>query len=92
MGYVEISASPASPDISQDKLKYVRSNPDVDNKIYKNMHTGELMICLYSSDKPKNINDIIIENYSMEHPYEKIAYEISEHIYNICKIEKYKQI
>ena len=92
MGYVEISASPASPDISQDKLKYVRSNPDVDNKIYKNIHTGELMICLYSSDKPKNINDIIIEKYSMEHPYEKIAYEISEHIYNIHKIETYKKI
>ena len=50
------------------------------------------MICLYSSDKPKNINDIIIQNFSMEHPYEKIAYEISEHIYNIHKIEKYKQI
>jgi hypothetical protein len=101
MGYAEISASPASPTspaspaspvISQDKLKYVRSNPDVNNKIYKNVHTGELMICLYTSDKPKSINDIIIQNYSMEHPYEKIAYEISEHIYNIHKIDKYKQI
>lgn len=89
MGYVEISPN---NEISSDKLKYVRSNPDVNNKIYKNVHTGELMICLYSSDKPKNINDIIIQNFSMEHPYEKIAYEISEHIYNIHKIEKYKQI
>jgi hypothetical protein len=89
MGYAESTDSQA---ISQDKLKYVRSNPDVNNKIYKNLHTGELMICLYSSDKPKNINDIIIENYAMEHPYEKIAYEISEHIYNIHKIEKYKKI
>ena len=89
MGYAESTDSQA---ISQDKLKYVRSNPDVNNKIYKNVHTGEVMICLYSSDKPKRINDIIIENYAMEHPYEKIAYEISEHIYNIHKIEKYKQI
>lgn len=89
MGYAE---STDSQEISQDKLKYVRSNPDVNNKIYNNLHTGELMICLYSSDKPKNINDIIIENYAMEHPYEKIAYEISEHIYNIHKIEKYKKI
>ena len=89
MGYAESTDSQA---ISQDKLKYVRSNPDVNNKIYKNLHTGELMICLYSSDKPKNINDIIIENYAMEHPYEKIAYEISEHIYNIHKIEKYRKI
>ena len=89
MGYAE---STDSQEISQDKLKYVRSNPDVNNKIYKNLHTGELMICLYSSDKPKNINDIIIENYAMEHPYEKIAYEISEHIYNIHKIEKYRKI
>ena len=107
MGYVEISESPTSPasptsptstastastTVSQDKLKYVRSNPDVNNKIYKNVHTGELMICLYSSDKPKRINDIIIQNYAMEHPYEKIAYEISEHIYNIHKIEKYRKI
>jgi len=89
MGYAE---STDSQEISQDKLRYVRSNPDVNNKIYKNIHTGELMICLYSSDKPKNINDIIIEKYSMEHPYEKIAYEISEHIYNIHKIETYKKI
>ena len=89
MGYTEISLD---NDISHDKLKYIRSNPDVNNNIYKNVHTGKLMICLYSSDKPKNINDIIIQNYSMEHPYEKIAYEISEHIYNIHKIEKYKQI
>ena len=89
MGYAE---STDSQEISQDKLKYVRSNPDVNNKIYKNLHTGELMICLYSSDKPKNINEIIIENYAMEHPYEKIAYEISEHIYNIHKIEKYRKI
>jgi len=85
MGYSEISVEP-------DKLKYVRSNPDVNNKIYKNVNTGELMICLYSSDNPKSINDIILQNYSMEHPYEKIAYEISEHIYNIHKIEKYKGI
>lgn len=89
MGYAE---STDGQEISQDKLRYVRSNPDVNNKIYKNINTGELMICLYTSDKPKNINDIIIEKYSMEHPYEKIAYEISEHIYNIHKIETYKKI
>jgi len=58
MGYVEISPN---NEISSDKLKYVRSNPDVNNKIYKNVHTGELMICLYSSDKPKNINDYYTE-------------------------------
>ena len=89
MGYAE---STDGQEISQDKLRYVRSNPDVNNKIYKSIHTGELMICLYTSDKPKNINDIIIEKYSMEHPYEKIAYEISEHIYNVHKIETYKKI
>jgi hypothetical protein len=85
MGYAEISVEP-------DKLKYIRSNPDVNNKIYKNVSTGEVMICLYSSDKPNSINDIVSHNYSMEHPYEKIAYEISEHIYNIHKIEKYKGV
>jgi hypothetical protein len=86
MGYTD------SHDIPQEKLKYVRSNPDVNNKIYKNKNTGELMICLYRSDKPQNINDIVTQNYSMEHPYEKIAYEISEYIYNVHKIEKYRKI
>ena len=86
MGYTD------SHDIPQEKLKYVRSNPDVNNKIYKNKNTGELMICLYRSDKPQNINDIVTHNYSMEHPYEKIAYEISEYIYNVHKIEKYRKI
>lgn len=86
MGYAD------SHDIPQEKLKYVRSNPDVNNKIYKNKNTGELMICLYRSDKPQNINDIVTQNYSMEHPYEKIAYEISEYIYNVHKIEKYRKI
>lgn len=86
MGYTD------SHDIPREKLKYVRSNPDVNNKIYKNKNTGELMICLYRSDKPQNINDIVTQNYSMEHPYEKIAYEISEYIYNVHKIEKYRKI
>ena len=86
MGYTD------SHDIPQEKLKYVRSNPDVNKKIYKNKNTGELMICLYRSDKPQNINDIVTQNYSMEHPYEKIAYEISEYIYNVHKIEKYRKI
>lgn len=86
MGYAD------SHDIPREKLKYVRSNPDVNNKIYKNKNTGELMICLYRSDKPQNINDIVTQNYSMEHPYEKIAYEISEYIYNVHKIEKYRKI
>jgi hypothetical protein len=50
------------------------------------------MICLYNNDKPNGINDVDLVDYSLEHPYEKIAYEISEYIHNMNKIEKYKNI
>ena len=89
MGYTEISNI---NEISADTLKYIRANPDLDKKVYKNITDGNLMLCLYNSDRPNGINDVVIKDYSMEHPYEKIAYEISEYIHNMNKIEIYKQI
>lgn len=91
------------------QAKYIRSNPDTNNKIYymkKDVSgvsgvsgildllsgsTGDaegteydldkVMVCLYRNDKPNSINDVIQKNYTAEHPYEKIAYEIAENFY-----------
>jgi len=89
MGYTEVSNI---TEISYNTIKHIRSNPDVNRKIYKNQNTGKFMLCLYNSDKPNGINDVELNDYSLEHPYEKIAYEISEYIHNMNKIEKYKNI
>lgn len=67
--------------------KYIRSNPDTNNKIY---YKGDnIMVCLYRNDKPNSINDVVHNNYATEHPYEKIAYEIAE---NFHKYNKNKYI
>lgn len=90
------------------QAKYIRSNPDTNNKIYyrkKDVSSGsildilsgvsglsgdsgdteynldDVMVCLYRNDKPNSINDVIQKNYTAEHPYEKIAYEIAENFY-----------
>jgi hypothetical protein len=94
------------------QAKYIRSNPDTNNKLYyyptvKNGNGGgsildiitgsdnddatgvaipkydidKVMVCLYRNDKPNSINDVIQKNYTAEHPYEKIAYEIAENFY-----------
>lgn len=89
MGYTEVSNI---TEISYNTIKHIRSNPDVNRKIYKNQNTGKFMLCLYNNDKPNGINDVDLKDYSLEHPYEKIAYEISEYIHNMNKIEKYKNI
>ena len=80
------------------QAKYIRSNPDTNNKIYYYPETGKdadtydienVMVCLYRNDKPNSINDVIQRNYAAEHPYEKIAYEIGE---NFNKNNKNKYI
>jgi hypothetical protein len=63
--------------------KYIRSNPDTNNKIYYN--GDDIMVCLYRNDRPNSINDVVHNNYATEHPYEKIAYEIAENFYKYNK-------
>jgi hypothetical protein len=59
--------------IYENRLK--RSNPDINDKVYMNAG-GEVMMITYSSDMPTGINDIKSNSYVMEHPYEKMAYDI----------------
>lgn len=63
----------------------IRSNPDVNNYIYIDNNTKKYFICLYRNEKPSSINDVIINNYSIEHPYEMIAYDIANHHNDISK-------
>lgn len=51
----------------------VRSNPDINNYIYS--FNGKELIFLYKSDTPSGINDVFDPN-GVEHPYEKMAYDI----------------
>jgi len=69
---------------------FVRSNPDTNGNIYIDNKTKKTMVCFYRSDKPSGINDVIMTNHSLEHPYEKIAYEIADYYYK--NNEKYKDI
>lgn len=57
-----------------NKLK--RCNPDINDKCYVDSNGIPLLI-LYNSMKPTGINDIKSDNYTMEHPYEKMAYDIA---------------
>ena len=66
--------------------KYIRSNPDTNNKIYynnidNNIDNNNIMVYMYRNDNPNGINDVVHNNLSKEHPYEKIAYEIAENFY-----------
>ena len=56
--------------------------------LYKD-NDGEEMIYKYKSTMPKGINDIVPNKN--EHPFEKMAFEISEE-YGRFKISKYKNI
>ena len=69
--------------------KFIRSNPDTNNDIYLDNKTKNIMVCLYRNSKPTSINDVIMKNFSLEHPYEKYAYEIANNYY---KDTKYKNI
>ena len=54
-----------------------RANPDLDNWIYINKNN--ILTCSYNSKKPNSINDI--DNDPLyEHPYEMMAYNITQSI------------
>jgi hypothetical protein len=72
----------------RDSEPLIRANPDLDEYIYKDKN-GEEMINKYKSSTPTGINDIIPSKN--EHPFETMAYEISEE-YGKFKISKYKNI
>ena len=72
----------------RDSEPLIRANPDLDEYIYKDKD-GEEMIYKYKSTMPKGINDIVPNKN--EHPFEKMAYEISEE-YGRFKISKYINI
>jgi hypothetical protein len=74
----------------KNNIKNIRANPDLNDKIYKN-YKGEEMIGLYKSETPFGISDILITDFSIEHPFEKMAYEISEEYTNGLN-SKYKNI
>ena len=78
---------------NQPYRKYIRSNPDTDRKVYYDITTNKEMVCLYRSDTPSGINDIIMNNFALEHPYEKIAYEVAGYYYRqIADKLKYSKI
>lgn len=56
----------------------IRANPDLDAWIYLNEKTGKEMYALYSSDTPHDITDIVLNDPAYEHPFELLAYKISE--------------
>jgi len=61
----------------KNKNSLIRSNPDLDEYIYKD-NNGFEMIANYTSEYPTGINDITLKNLLYEHPFEKMAYEIGE--------------
>jgi hypothetical protein len=72
----------------RDSEKFIRANPDLDEYIYRDKN-GEELLYLYKSSMPTGINDIIPSKN--EHPFEIMAYEISEQ-YSKLKLSKYKDI
>lgn len=68
----------------------IRANPDLDEYIYKDKNNIE-MIYKYSCRNPININDLIKSNNNNEHPFEVMAYEISNK-YSSLILSKYKYL
>ena len=57
---------------------YIRANPDLDDWVYKDEKTGLIYKCEYSSRDPQNILDVKNTDQLFEHPFEKMAVEISQ--------------
>jgi hypothetical protein len=63
---------------SSNDPRYVlkRSNPDINDIVYINPENRKEMIFLYKSEKPESIDEVF-KDQIMEHPYEKMAYDIA---------------
>lgn len=73
----------------REKGGMIRSNPDLDEFIYRD-NNGVEMVAIYNSEYPNGIGDIKIAS-KMEHPFEYMAYEIAEEYYKSL-MSKYKEI
>jgi len=74
----------------RDKGTLVRSNPDLDDFIYRDKNGNE-MVAIYNSEYPRGIGDVKLANSNMEHPFEYMAYEMAEGYYR-SMISKYKEL
>ena len=73
----------------REKGGLIRSNPDLDEFIYKNKN-GVEMVAYYNSEYPNGIGDIKISSH-LEHPFEYMAYEMAEEYYKSL-MNKYKEL
>lgn len=74
----------------RDRGTLVRSNPDLDDFIYRDKNGNE-MVAVYNSEYPRSIGDVKMVSSNMEHPFEYMAYEMAENYYKL-KMSKYKEL
>lgn len=78
--------------LDANEKQLIRSNPDLDGNIYYDTKSNKMMSGKYNSLMPKNISDVEIQNnFSIEHPYEKMAYDIAG-LYYKQNLKKYQNI
>lgn len=64
-------------EINPELISLRRSNPDINQNIYKNK--DGILLLFYNSNKPSGINDVYNKISINEHPYEIMAYEIASY-------------